>query len=245
MSLSPAEFLNLPTHWSMLRRAAALYGAEGDADRIARQTELNRLLEYYLPAVRAYLLGCCRGDAGRAEELVQAFSLRFLQGGFRNAAPEKGPFRHYLKRSLSNLVHQERARTRSFQELPEHLEAPDAPGEREFEAACMTALLDRAWAAFDAEFSGSSTPYAEALRLAMDPAYESHEARAAALSSRHGGPFSVDRFKKILSRSRHAFARHLYEEVARSFEDADPAAVADELAALGLLVHCEAFVAVR
>jgi hypothetical protein len=173
----------------------------------------------------------------------------FLKGGFRNATPERGPFRHYLKASLSHLVHQDRARRRPAGELPDDLTAPEAdepvPGEREFEAECMKALLDRAFALFEAEFADTATPYAEALRLAMDPDFETNERRAEALAAKRSEPYSVDRYKKILSRSRHAFARHLYEEVARSLDDDGPDAVVEELAALGLLSYCEAFVPAR
>lgn len=227
-----AHFLELPTQWSALKKAA-----DGEPVR-ANENAWGRLLEYYLPAVRAYLAGCTR-DPARTDELVQKFSVQFLSGGFRHARQDKGPFRHYLKRALSNLVRQEAGRREPFAALPDDGAPPgDGPADLAFAAEYVKTLLDGAWAALRKAQADAGTPYYDFLRLVVDNPDRTSEELAATASL--GGPerYTAERFRKILSRARHKYATHLYEQVAAGLDDPTPDAVADELADLRLLSYC-------
>src|SRR5262245_37690238 len=93
----PAERLSrISTLWALVHQAhhGTLASAEG-----AQQ----KLMELYGGAVHRYLLGALR-DPDAADELFQEFSLRFLRGDFKNAQPERGRFRDYVKTSLFHLI---------------------------------------------------------------------------------------------------------------------------------------------
>jgi DNA-directed RNA polymerase specialized sigma24 family protein len=240
--MSPdADFLNLPTHWSALRRAAG-------ADIAARQAELHRLLHYYLPAVRAYLGGCCRDDRDLTDELVQMFAVQFLAGAFRHASRDRGSFRHYLKRSLSNLAARElaaraRDRRRRAGQSVSDLPADEAEADARFTGELVGTILDRAWAALRAEQAESAAPYFDCPKAAAESPGAGSDELAARIAAATGAPCSPDRFRKILARARHKLATHIYEQVAAGLYDPMPEAVAAELAELGLLPYCAAIVA--
>jgi DNA-directed RNA polymerase specialized sigma24 family protein len=232
------HLMNLPTHWSIIQKA-------GDAG----SKEWSDLLEYYLPAVQAYLFGCTK-DADRTSELVQIFSVQFLKGGFRNANPERGPFRHYLKSSLSNLARkQPKAADRAFEALPDSVPAQevtlDSPDDQEFLAKIITATLDGAWSRLKNEGNSSSAPYYEVLRWSSKHLETPSEELAKSFSASVSKDYSAERYRRILSRARHKFAVHLYEQVTATLLDPTPDDVAHELAELGLLSHCKLVVEQR
>src|SRR5262245_60311220 len=68
----------------------------------------------YSGAAYRYLLGAAR-DPDAADDLYQEFCLRVLRGDFKNASPERGNFRSFLKTALFHLVvnHQHRLKKRA------------------------------------------------------------------------------------------------------------------------------------
>ena len=233
-----ANFLNLPTQWSLLKRAIA-----GNRSDSTKQNAWSQLLQYYLPAVRAYLMGCTH-DADRTDDLVQKFSLQFLNGGYKHAEQEKGPFRHYLKRSLSNMVRQEGARREQFEELadPIHPHTPESREDAEFLAEYVNTLLDLAWSTLRSEQVSTGTPYYDFLKCSADNPSWTSEELAAEASTNQLEKYSAERFRKILSRARHKFATRVYQQVADGLADPTPDAVAEELADLKLLSYCSTVV---
>src|SRR6516164_9781688 len=121
------------------------------ADGPARELVLR-----YYGAVFRYLLGIVH-DEEVAMDLTQEFASRFLRGDFRNATPERGRFRDFLKVSLRNLAmdhfrQQKQARDRGVQPLPEHgLEPGDDSDQRQrdeaFVASFREEVLARTWEA--------------------------------------------------------------------------------------------------
>jgi RNA polymerase sigma factor (sigma-70 family) len=135
----------ISTMWNLLNRAPG--SAPGPAD-----SDASALIRRYQGAAYRYLLGGLR-DADAADELFQEFVLRFLQGAFRGANPERGRFRDYLRTTLSHLIVDYQKRRRKSP-LPLDLEAaePSAPEadvteeQRRFLESWRDDLLSRAWA---------------------------------------------------------------------------------------------------
>src|SRR4051812_28898735 len=105
----------IQTRWTVLLQAHQ----GGDA---AQQAQAEMVLRYHGAAYR-YLLAMLR-EPTQAEELAQEFAVRFLRGDFRNASPEKGRFRDFLKTALRNLARKHwrddpRQRERPHEGLPE------------------------------------------------------------------------------------------------------------------------------
>src|SRR5215213_3027567 len=73
----------------------------GESDQARREAQ-QAILDRYRPAIQRYLRACLDADA--AEEVLQEFQVRFVQGNFRNADPERGRFRDLLKTALRNLI---------------------------------------------------------------------------------------------------------------------------------------------
>jgi RNA polymerase sigma-70 factor (ECF subfamily) len=88
------------TRWSLLRSA----GAEPATARAA----LEELCRSYRPPVLAFLRACGH-SMDEAEDLTQAFFLRFLDLRLHQRAhPERGRFRVFLRTAVRNFVANER-----------------------------------------------------------------------------------------------------------------------------------------
>src|SRR5438045_2159010 len=86
----------IQTAWTLVFQA---HQGQGSEDLAAQQ----QLVLRYHGAVYRYLLGMLR-DPGVAEELAQEFAVRFLRGDFKEAHPQRGRFRDFLKTSLRHVV---------------------------------------------------------------------------------------------------------------------------------------------
>jgi RNA polymerase sigma-70 factor (ECF subfamily) len=83
--------------------AAHQQAAPPELVQAARQTFLGR----YTGVCRLYLRRLLRDSPNReeaVEDCYQDFSLKFIEGKFKGADPERGRFRDYLKTSLRNLA---------------------------------------------------------------------------------------------------------------------------------------------
>src|SRR6516164_8927383 len=86
----------IPTMWTALLQVQQ----QGTADAASAA---QQLMQRYGRPIYRYLLACVR-QLDVADELFQEFALRFLRGDFKNADPERGRFRCYLKTVLHHLV---------------------------------------------------------------------------------------------------------------------------------------------
>ena len=134
------------TNWSQLFAAAQ---PSSEATTAAQR----ELLLNYSGAVFRYLLGALRNEHAAAD-LAQDFAVRFLRGDFRNVAPEKGRFRDFLKRTLSNLVNDHFRKQKAEQNriqasaLTESLEDDVADSEA-FDNDWILEILRRTWQALE------------------------------------------------------------------------------------------------
>ncbi len=222
----------ISTQWTLLNQAHA---GPADAATAARRELMLR----YCGAVYHYLLGATR-DEDAALELTQEFFLRFLQGAFHRADPERGRFRDYVKTVLIHLVtdyHQDqRARP---QALPEDLAAPavPAPEAADPDAAFLQAwredLLRRTWEALAAH----ATLHAVLLLHVQQPDLPSPDL-ADQLTARLNKPFTAGHVRVALHRAREKFADLLLAEVAHSLGTPTDAQLVRELRDLDLLRFC-------
>src|SRR5947209_19954052 len=122
-----ANLGDIATHWTVVRQA---HQGSGEAVDRAKQ----ELMERYSGAVYRYLLGALR-DQHAADDLFQEFSLRFLRGDFRNANPERGRFRDFVKTSIFHLIvdHQKQRKKQPLPLAPGIAEPAVAPNQAESE----------------------------------------------------------------------------------------------------------------
>jgi DNA-directed RNA polymerase specialized sigma24 family protein len=225
----------ISTRWEELMQAQHGRGA---AASNAQQAILCR----YCGAIYRYLLSMVR-DPDTAEELSQEFALRFVRKGFKGVRPDRGRFRDFVKKSLSNLVadHYRRLRTRAGQlsgdELPDSAEAADA-SDVEFIRHWRGELLGRAWENLAAEDAEHDRLFHAVLRWRVENPGEPAARRAESLHSRSGKPFTEGNIRVTLHRARERFADLLLDEVARSLETADRQRIEQELIDLDLFTYC-------
>jgi RNA polymerase sigma-70 factor (ECF subfamily) len=224
------------TLWTMLERAHGRQTLGADAVADAQRV----LMQRYCGAVYRYLLGALRSE-DEAAELFQEFALRFLRGDFRRADRQRGRFRDYLKTSLINLVRTHRAeRHRAPAALPsdahdprqDAVEARESDGE--FLGTWKRELMDHAWSVLGEE---NQTYHAVLLYHVRNPTATAAEA-ARELAAQLGKPISAGNVRVTLHRAREKFLDLLIEEVQRSLETDDPAALLAELDDLQLRALC-------
>lgn len=227
-----ARLSRISTQWTVVFNA---HGGGIDAAQAAQA----RLMQRYSGAAYRYLLGATR-DADVAEELAQEFALRFVRGSFRNAAPERGRFRDYLKAALSNLVNDHhRAKQAWPKQMAEDAPEPAAPGESvgaepDFLQSWREELLERTWNALAAV----QPAYRAALQLRIENPDMPSAEMAERLTEQLGKPFSAALVRKSLQRAHTRFAELLLDEVAASLEDPTPEELRAELEEVDLLKYC-------
>jgi RNA polymerase sigma-70 factor (ECF subfamily) len=229
---------SIKTSWSRLFQA---HQGEPDAATAARQ---QLLLRYY-KAVYRYLLGALC-DAAAAEELTQEFAVRFLRGDFKNADPQQGRFRDFLRTALRHLAMDYwQAKEKAPPPLPPGGPEPAAAGpppghdfDREFLDKWREELLARTWEALAKAQEEAGQPYHTVLRCKTGHP-KLHSAQLAELVGKEAGKaYTEAGVRQLLHRARERFAQLLVEEVACSLETSDPAKLEQELIELNLLDYC-------
>jgi RNA polymerase sigma-70 factor (ECF subfamily) len=229
---------HISTCWTMVFQAHQ--GQPGTANP-AQQA----LLQRYSGAVYRYLLGALH-DVDAADELSQEFALRFVRGDFKQADPERGRFRDFIKTSLFHLVIDHfRKKKGRFQML-----VADAPELAVEDSALANAdavfiqrwreeLLNRTWEDLSAIEKRTGQLYYTVLRYrAEHPEARSGEI-AERLGARLGKPLTDVGVRQTLHRARDKFADLLVEEVRTSLQTSDPERVEQELIDLDLLPYCQ------
>jgi RNA polymerase sigma-70 factor (ECF subfamily) len=223
------------TLWSRLEQA---HGGPQDEAAASR----HRLLHRYYGAVCRYLLGAVR-DPDAAAELAQDFALRFVRGDFARADPQRGRFRDYLKRALSNQVNDfYRARRLSPQGLTTDHPAPETDDdERELLGHWREDLLDRTWQAL----AQANAAYCDVLRLRISHPDLTSEELAAQASAGMARVVTGPWVRKNVQRAQAKFADLLLDLVTASLDRFTPEALREELRQLDLLKYCQAALARR
>lgn len=218
------------THWSEIFEA---HQASHDASET-----LYQLVNRYIGAVHRYILGAV-GDPDSAEDLCQEFAVRFLRGDFRNANPNRGRFRDYVRTVVINLVNDaHRARQASPVHLSEFQESStNAALEEEgddFGAVWREELIARTWDALQ-----QCNPLFHAvLRLRVEEPDSTSTSLAARLAVQFGRPITGVNVRKSLERAHAKFAELLFEEVGTSLGTSNSDDIEAELRALDLFRYC-------
>jgi RNA polymerase sigma-70 factor (ECF subfamily) len=205
----------------------------------------EKLIQRYGGAVYRYLLGIVR-DANVADDLAQEFALKFLNGAFRNANPERGRFRNFVKSAVLNLVHDYHRRRRNQPQIlsseesaePQALsETPPEMDERQFIESWRNELLARAWADLERQ-DETSQPLYVVLRFRADHPEMKPADMTVQLSTQLNKPLNENWVRQMLHRARKLFADYLLDDVIQSLHRPTQDELEQELADLGLLDYC-------
>lgn len=228
------------TDWSAL--LAAHHGLPEQQIQARQQ-----LLDVYGPTVLAYLRGSV-ADAETAHELYHEFAIRLLRGDFRNAAPDQGRFRSFIKTVLYHLIvdyrracHRAKRNVALREFMDGATEASTDPVTDE-DAAFLTrwkaTLVERALGALQDFEKVGGPPLRRVLQLRMEQIGTPDDGVARALAMELGRPIESSTFRRWLHLARRRFADALVAEVAWTIKDPTADLLADELQALGLLDRC-------
>jgi RNA polymerase sigma factor (sigma-70 family) len=230
----------IATQWSLVHRAHG----EGDDDRHFAQ---RALLDRYGGAIRRYLVAALR-DADAADEVFQDFALRFVQGDFQSARPDRGRFRSFLKTILFRMVtdyHRRRQRRRRHEipvveELPAVADAAVEVSEDEvdFAVSWREDLLARAWEQLRDAERRHGRPFYTILRCRVEHPDATSQELAERLSERLEKTLTAGNLRVLVHRARDKFAEFLLEEVAASLDSGSLDHLEQELIDLRLHDYC-------
>ncbi|KAA5545496.1 sigma-70 family RNA polymerase sigma factor [Roseiconus nitratireducens] len=222
----------IQTHWSAI--------FESVSDDVGGPSKGHRdlLLRYAGPAYR-YLLAVCR-DPDIADDLAQEFAFKFVRGDFRRASPDRGRFRDYLKRSLTNLVNdhfrrqQTRPRTCAVELLQGREPSYSPPIDDTFDQEWRREVLSRTWLAMDAADANNGSCYSLVLKLrAQHPRLDSSQL-ATLTGERLNREVTAAWLRQTLKRARDRFGELMRTEVEKSLLSDSAEEVDRELRELGL-----------
>jgi DNA-directed RNA polymerase specialized sigma24 family protein len=228
----------LSTSWTLLHAAH-----DPDAVPELQQQARRELVVRYLDAARRYLGGALKQqpDRGEAvEELAQEFALKMMDGKMRNASPEQGCFRVFLRTVLSNLVNDyHRRRHKQPLHLGEGGSQQAAPvSEEEFTGMWREQLVQRALGALADHDRKTGQVLSTVLMLTAEEPRPRAAEVAARLSAKLGRPVGEVWVRKRLFQARQKMRELLRREVALSLREPTEEAIDGELAAVGLLAYC-------
>ena len=234
---SAARLSQIKTNWSQLFAAVRPSGEATTAGQ--RQLLLN-----YSGAAYRYLAGAVRNE-DTASDLAQDFAVRFLRGDFRSVTPEKGRFRDFLKRTLSNLVNDHFRKQKSEQnrlQTAAKIETliSETIATDTFDQDWVIEILRRTWEALKQHQQDNSTAYYAVLRArAESPEMNSRQLCEVLSIELPQQTINESWVRQNLSRARKVFATLLRAEVAATLKDGRPEIIDEELVALGLLKYCQ------
>jgi DNA-directed RNA polymerase specialized sigma24 family protein len=212
-----------------------------------QQAARHWFVERYRTAIQRYLLGIAK-DTTTGDELFQDFMVRVFEGKLSGFDAQQGKFRHYLKRSLSNLA-TDCWRKRQPLPLPEEGWQPADPRlseiaalEEEFDRNLGAEIVRRAMAQLQSE-EERQTPkrfLSTVLRCYLDHADLNSDALAAQLTAAVGKAVDGGWVRKRLHFARQQLADLIVDAVWQMLPPpATLEALEEELADLGLLEHCK------
>jgi RNA polymerase sigma-70 factor (ECF subfamily) len=236
----------ISTIWTMLASAHEGTATEAASARLA-------FVQRYQRAAYRYLLGALH-DADAADDLFQEVVLRFVRGDFRQADPEKGRFRDYLKTSLAHLIadhYRQQRRQVAATQLTGDIEQPSTwdqnMADALFAESWRDELFDRAWEKLERDEHNGGPPFYSVLRYrAEHPEVNSSDIALEVTLAKNLQPaMTPENLRKILQRARQRFADHLLDEVTRSLQDSTDESLEQELIELDLLRFCRGAISRR
>jgi RNA polymerase sigma-70 factor (ECF subfamily) len=232
---------NLLHSWIQTAWSKILGGrGAGDAARLAR----DELLVRYHEIVYQYFMVRMR-DPHAAQELYSNFALRLLESDslIKRADPERGRFRHYLRRALHNMMvdyYRRQHAGRKVQALMLDPEADDvAAPDDDFSGLWRQELLNQAWKALEEHDRTSGQHNYVVLRHQSDHPELKAPQIAEQVAEKLGKPITSEAVRQALHRARERFALLLLQEVERSLGDPTAEELERELIDLKLLPYCQ------
>lgn len=171
--------------------------------------------------------------------------MRFLRGDFKSVVPEKGRFRDFLKRTLSNLVNDHFRKQKAEQNRIQASVKTDSQTDEEvhsdaFDQDWVLEILRRTWEALEVRQQENSSNYYNVLRArAESPELNSQQLCEKLASTLPDQSINDAWVRQNLSRARKVFATLLRTEVAKTLKDDRTESVDQELSDLGLLKYCQ------
>lgn len=226
----------IPTLWTVVRRAHA-------DETVQARSAQQEMIDRYGGAIQRYLLGAFR-DPTAADDAYQEFALRFLQGKYRSADPDRGRFRSFLKTILYRLVvehHRGKKRRKTAQmasEFPEAAVMDESESDEQFQQSWRDELLKRAWDALKVVEEESGRPVFTVMRARVEGPELNSAELASRLTEQLGKNVTTANLRVMLHRARDEFAKLLFDEVADTMDEPSRASIEDELIELGLLEYC-------
>jgi RNA polymerase sigma-70 factor (ECF subfamily) len=227
---------DITTLWTMVRQA---HGNSPDGVGAAQRV----LMERYSGAVYRYLLGAVR-DRDTADELFQEFALRFIRGDFRNADPQRGRFRDFVKTSLYHLIvdHQKKGKKPGplpLDACPEPAASDPVIQDQAFLDSWRSEILNRTWEALKADSEETANHYYQVLHFRAEHPDLSSQQMADQLSEVLGKPVRADWVRQTIRRAREKFGQLLLAEISQLLEAPTRERLEEELTDLGLLAYCQ------
>lgn len=223
------ERLNeIGTRWSKVHLAVSGTGPQ------ATQAQ-GELFQRYSGAMRRYLQ-VALDDPAAVDDIIQDFGVALVSGGFRNAQPERGRFRDYLKGVLFRLVHKHRRRQqRQAKLIAAKFDLTDPDGyrnecEEQFRQSWREELLASTWEAL----AQTDPTFHTILHYRAEHPDMRSEDMVQELTQQLGKPLTAQGVRQSLSRARKRFVNLLLQQVAGSLEFPTPGAIQEELRDLDL-----------
>jgi RNA polymerase sigma-70 factor (ECF subfamily) len=223
--MSEEQLTNIQTSWTTISSAHSL-GPKS-------QAAMTELVNRYHDAVTRYIYLKVR-DKHLADEVLQEFWKKLLEGKLAGADKSKGRFRDYLRTVLHRLII-DHFRTRKLQPLPPGDLLDSARPDDDFERVWREAVLARVWSRL--ETYQASTPknrYASVLQLRRDFPKASIDEIALKLGEITRAQITPEAFRKNLQRARAKFIELLVQELRETIHPTSTEAVEAEIFDLGL-----------
>ena len=260
VSQTSERLSRVSTEWSLVFEANRPAASEASlAEAVAAR---QKLLLRYCGAIERYLLSAL-GDADAVSEVSQRFALCFARGDFKNANPEKGRFRDFVRTVLFHQLVDYRREIQKQKERHGQLAGisevavasgslgPAQQAQDDFLRSWREELLDRAWSALAEQQRQHGGLRFTVLRLRADRPDASSAELTAELSAKEGREFTATQVRQIVHRARESFAELLLDETICSL-DAGAAAgppnrdeIEQELIDLGFIGYCREALAAR
>jgi len=197
------------------------------------QAAMEDLVGRYHDAVTRYIYLKVR-DKNLADEVLQEFWKKLLEGKLAGADKSKGRFRDYLRTVLHRLII-DHFRTRKLQPLPPGDLVDTARPDEDFDRVWREAVINRVWSRL--ESYQATTPknrYATVLQLRRDFPKASIDEIALKLGEITRGQVTPEAFRKNLQRARAKFIDLLVQELRETIHPTSTEAVEAEIYDLGL-----------
>ncbi|MEM7784556.1 MAG: hypothetical protein AAF623_14500 [Planctomycetota bacterium] len=224
----------IQTQWTLMGKA------HGDAP--SQQARSQLLIRYYGPITK-YVIAILRNNGVKnsqldemAIEFCNRFSLKFLEGAFHSATPEKGKFRSYVKTAIKHEIWKYLKESRELGgTLPSEVAEFMVP-EEDLDGDWRKSLLEQGLVRLQEEFPR----YYAFLKLRQEMPEASAQLLADQYHSDTGEKVSKANVRKLIERARKKFSWFIFEDVCSSIEDPNREKVTIELQTLRLTKYCQA-----